>query len=222
MVFSSIIFLFFFLPVVLTAYYAMPRQLRNLLLLGASLLFYAWGELGYVLLMVVSIMGNYLLGLLLERSGTNRRRKVALASAVVLNLALLGSFKYANFIVDNLAVALGWLGVGAIELAPVHLPIGISFFTFLALSYVADVYRGESAVQRSPIKLAMYISLFPQLIAGPIVRYNQIVAQLTRRTHDLARIHRGVQRFIIGLAKNIPVIEPGQLYDQAESAPEKL
>ena len=199
MLFSSSIFLFIFLPAVLLGYYLLRGQrARNLLLLGASLLFYAWGEPVYVFLMLFSICANYLLGRGIDaRRGGGR--KTLLILAVVLNLGLLFVFKYLDFTIENLNALLG-LQIPPVELS---LPIGISFFTFQALSYCIDVYRGTAEVQRNILDLGLYISFFPQLIAGPIVRYNSVAEQIRRRTVDAEGFQQGVMRFILGFAKKI-------------------
>ena len=199
MLFSSSVFLFIFLPAVLLGYYLLRGQrARNLLLLGASLLFYAWGEPVYVFLMLFSICANYLLGRGIDaRRGGGR--KALLILAVVLNLGLLFVFKYLNFTIENLNALLG-LHIPPVELS---LPIGISFFTFQALSYCIDVYRGTAEVQRNILDLGLYISFFPQLIAGPIVRYNSVAEQIRRRTVDAEGFQEGVMRFILGFAKKI-------------------
>jgi len=196
MVFSSILFLFFFLPLTLLLYYLSPRSLRNAILLLVSLVFYAWGEAFYVLLMLISISINYLAGLGIAHF---RYRGWLLGFAVAANLCLLFYFKYANFICNNLNAGLG-LGL---NLETVHLPIGISFFTFQAISYLIDVYRGEAPAQQKPIDLALYIALFPQLIAGPIVRYHDVAAQIASRFVDAALFASGTRRFIVGLAKKV-------------------
>ena len=198
MLFTSPVFLFLFLPLVLGAHSVVGRRLRNGLLLAASLLFYAWGEGAFVLGLCGSIAANYLFGRALDAP---RRRTGVLAVAVATNLALLGVFKYAAFLVDNLNAAAAVLGVAPLHLAPVHLPIGISFFTFHALSYLIDVSRRRVRAQRSPIDFGLYITLFPQLIAGPIVRYHDIAAQLAGRTVRRERFAAGVRRFVLGLGK---------------------
>ena len=204
MVFSSTIFLFLFLPIVLFLYLLCGRKLRNLILLSASLFFYAWGENLYVILMLVSICLNYIFGLWIDRSQrAGAKGKIPLALAIVANLGLLGFFKYANFLVANLNGLLVKLEMSPITLQEVHLPIGISFFTFQALSYVIDLYRKESPVQKNPVNIALYISLFPQLIAGPIVRYNSIAAQISERSTRVEDVVYGVRRFIIGLGKKV-------------------
>lgn len=220
MVFSSITFLFFFLPTVLVLYLAAGIKLRNLLLLIASLFFYSWGEGIYVLLMLGSITINYTGGLLIAASGPTTLRRLFLFIAVCANLLILGFFKYANFLTDNLNVLLIASGFPTIDLAPIRLPIGISFFTFQALSYIIDVYRSTSRPQKNIINLALYISLFPQLIAGPIVRYNNIADELENRSTTLDSLTEGIQRFLFGLAKKILLANPlAQIADAIFSLP---
>ena len=204
MVFSSTIFLFFFLPLTLLAYFVVGPRGRNLILLAASLLFYAWGETVYLLVMLFSIAANYLFGLLIDQARQRGRRgRLAFVFAVATNLGLLGFFKYANFFVDNLNQVLPVLGLAPMDIGRVHLPIGISFFTFQALSYIIDLYRNETAVQRSLLNFALYKALFPQLIAGPIVRYRDVAREIEQRTVSLDDFASGVQRFIIGLGKKV-------------------
>ena len=219
MVFSSTVFLFLFLPIVLLGYFLMPRALRNLFLLIASLFFYAWGEGFYVALMLTSVALNYIAGRLIDRYRDEHAGKLILGVTVAINLLLLGSFKYANFLVDNLNVLLAPLGM-PIALDPVHLPIGISFFTFQAMSYVIDVYRREAEVQYNPINSALYIALFPQLIAGPIVRYHDVAKQLVSRTVTLDGFSSGVGLFIIGLGKKMLIANPmGEVADKVFAIP---
>ena len=199
MVFSSLTFLFAFLPLTLLVYYAVPRALRNVVLLGGSLLFYTWGEGFFVALMLASITLNFVAGLVVDRRRGSRAGRGFMTLFVALNLGLLAAFKYANFIVDNLNSALGV----AIELDPVHLPIGISFFTFQALSYLIDVHRGQVDAQRNPLNVALYISMFPQLIAGPIVRYHDVARQLVERVFRREEFAYGVRRFVLGLGKKV-------------------
>lgn len=197
MVFSSILFLYYFLPVVLLVYYIAPKRFRNSVFLLASLFFYAWGEPVYVFLMLFSILFNYGFGLLM--TGTRKRRKRVLTAACMLNLLLLGVFKYAGFAARNLALLLHT----QIAEPNIPLPLGISFFTFQAMSYVIDVYREEAPPQKNLADLALYITAFPQLIAGPIVRYTAIMDQLKNRKHTLAGFSDGVLRFVVGLSKKV-------------------
>ena len=196
MLFSSTVFVFGFLPLVLSATLLMARlglgiPARNALLLVASLFFYAWGETGYVAILLVSIVANHVFGLWIDGAGTGTARRRALGVAVATNLAGLCIFKYANFLVDGWNAAFSLLGLPAIVLAPIHLPIGISFFTFQAITYVVDVYRRDAPVDSNPFRVALYISLFPQLIAGPIVRYHWIASELRRRSAAAKDDRRG-------------------------------
>jgi alginate O-acetyltransferase complex protein AlgI len=203
MVFSSPVFLFLFLPVVLAVYFLLPHRLRNLLLLTASLFFYAWGEKEFIAVLLTSIILNYSLGLWLGRLDGPRARTLVVCLAVALNLALLAAFKYAAFLADNLNLLLTHTGHAPVTLPPLHLPLGISFFTFHALSYVLDVYRREVPPLRRPIDFALYISFFPQSIAGPIIRYSDVAGQLARRAITLDGFASGTACFIIGLAKKM-------------------
>jgi alginate O-acetyltransferase complex protein AlgI len=210
MVFSSITFLFFFLPVFLLGYLCVGKRGRNLFLLLASLFFYLWGEQLFVLVMLASIVMNYFFGLLLDQDGIqgSRAAKFLLAAALVANLGMLGFFKYANFAVDNLSLLLSWRNMPLMHLQKAHLPIGISFFTFQAMSYLIDLYRQEYKAQKNPLYLGLYISLFPQLIAGPIVRYSDIAEHIKKRTVSLHDFACGVERFIFGLGKKILIANP--------------
>ncbi len=205
MVFSSPIFIFLFLPVVLGLYFMLPgMRARNLLLLVASIFFYAWGEGQYALLMLFSIGFNYVCGLWINSRKGRGGAGAVLAFAVVVNLGLLAFFKYAYFgVTAALNPLLALARLPALSLAPIHLPIGISFFTFHALSYVIDVYRGNAKVQRSLLQSALYITLFPQLIAGPIIRYKEIATQFAERTVNRDCFALGVRRFVIGLGKKM-------------------
>lgn len=198
--FSSIPFLYFFLPCVLLLYCLSPRVLKNAVLLLASLFFYAWGERRYVIWMLVAILFGYLFGLLIERF---RHRpvlsKVLLTLSVASSLSMLIYFKYTDFFIANFNRLTGL----SVPLLSIALPIGISFYTFQILSYTVDVYRGDVAAQRNPISLATYVALFPQLIAGPIVRYSDIADQLENRTHSFANCWDGIGRFLVGLGKKI-------------------
>ena len=205
MVFSSPIFLFVFLPVVLTLYWLLPGiKARNYWLLIMSLVFYAWGEILFLFLLCASTLGNYALGLWVDRNEDPQKRKAAIAVAVVLNIGLLAFFKYANFLTDGFAPIFQ-----AFNLPPLHsdipLPIGISFFTFHALSYVIDIYRRKSPAATNPADTALYIFFFPQLIAGPILRWNAIAPQLLKRTATPELFAEGVRRFVWGLAKKMIV-----------------
>jgi alginate O-acetyltransferase complex protein AlgI len=209
MVFSSTTFLFLFLPAIIILYFLSPKKIifRNSLLLFASLFFYSWGEGSYIIVMIVSIIINYVVGRLIFSNLDNNRKKAKLylAIGITLNLAILFHFKYINFAVDIINSAILLLGSNhflGLE-KPVHLPLGISFFTFQAISYIVDVYRKQASVRSNPINLALYISLFPQLIAGPIVRYSTIADQITNRKTSLDDFSCGVQRFIIGLGKKV-------------------
>lgn len=209
MVFSSPIFLFGFLPIALAFYFLSPSKMKNITLLVFSLLFYAWGEVFYLFLMLLSIGMNYSFGLLIEKQQLNpKRSKLYVSLGVCCNIALLISYKYANFITDNINILLDKFSVSAIDLSPVHLPLGISFFTFQAISYIVDVYRREVQAQRNVYNLALYIALFPQLIAGPIVRYHDVAKQIVHRKHSLTLVASGIQRFTYGLAKKMLIANP--------------
>ncbi len=203
MVFSSITFLFAFLPLTLFFYFIVGKALRNIILLSASLLFYAWGEGGYVLLMLGSIAVNYVIGSYLGRVKDQKLRKRAVISGICFNLLLLGVFKYTNWFVDIAAGILPNHESSDLLADPIHLPIGISFFTFQALSYIIDVYRHDTRAQKNPFSLGLYIASFPQLIAGPIVRYNQVARQIVERRHSVALFVSGVERFVFGLSKKV-------------------
>ena len=209
MIFSSTTFLFGFLPLVLLLHFAVARsfrgvEARNALLLVASLFFYAWGEAAWTGLLLASIAVNYGFGRWIDASrGPVRSR--ALALAVAANLSGLAAFKYANFAVGAWNDVGAALGLAPIQLDPVHLPIGISFFTFQAITYVVDVHRGDAPVERSPLRVALYISLFPQLIAGPIVRFREIASRLRERSASAEDAAEGVRRFVFGLGKKMLV-----------------
>ncbi len=211
MLFSSIPFLYFFLPAVLLLYVIAPKKLKNTVLLFFSLIFYAWGEPKYILLMTVSILAGYVFGLLIEKFQDNRKMKrLWLTMSLVVCLGFLGFFKYADFFISNVNAITG-LGIPFLRIA---LPIGISFYTFQILSYTIDVYRGDVPAQKNIINFAAYVSLFPQLIAGPIVRYSDVALQLSTRTHSLEKTALGVRRFILGLAKKILIANQlGELCD---------
>ena len=202
MVFSSLLFLFRFLPVVLLIYYVVPHRWRNLVLFLSSLIFYAWGEPVYIILMMVSVLVSYTGGILIERfrqEGNNRKAKAAMVVCVAVSLALLAFFKYADFAVKTVNSLLD-AGIGMLQLA---LPIGISFYTFQTISYMVDVYRGEAAAQKNLISYAAYVAMFPQLIAGPIVQYKTIDAQLRTRRETVEQVADGIRRFMVGLGKKV-------------------
>jgi len=199
MLFSSIPFLYYFLPCVLILYFAVPKKLKNSVLLLSSLFFYGWGEPRYLLFMLFSITQGYVFGLLIEKYRGRTASKVFLTLSVCISLLLLGYCKYADFFIENFNAATGL----SLPLLKIALPIGISFYTFQILSYDVDVYRGDVEAQRNYVNLAAYISMFPQLIAGPIVRYSDIEMQLTSRSHSVAGAALGVRRFILGLSKKI-------------------
>jgi alginate O-acetyltransferase complex protein AlgI len=208
MVFSSITFLFFFLPAALAIVFCSGKW-KNPTLLLASLLFYAWGEGVYLLVMLGSIVLNFICGRLIRRGDSLVKPSTRmLLLAILCNLILLGFFKYANFLVDNLNMALIFFKLPSFELHPIHLPIGISFFTFQAISYLIDVYQEKVQPQKSLVNLGLYIALFPQLIAGPIVRYLDIAKALASRKVDIDDLSAGVQRFIFGLSKKVLLANP--------------
>lgn len=199
MLFSSVSFLYFFLPATLVLYFIAPRRFKNTVLLICSLFFYGWGEPKFVVLMLCSITQAYFFGRLTEKYREKRQGKLFLALSVVLSLAALGYFKYAGFFVDSFRTVFGIEGP-ALSIA---LPIGISFYTFQAISYVIDVYRGNARAQKNYIDLALYIAMFPQLIAGPIVRYTDIEPELKERKATADDLIYGVRRFVIGLGKKL-------------------
>ena len=199
MLFSSIPFLYYFLPIVLILYFIAPKVLKNSVLLISSLVFYAWGEPKYIFLMIATVLSGYALGLLIEKFRGKALSKVFLGLALLIDLGALAYFKYADFFIENFNAVTGL----SVPLLKIALPIGISFYTFQILSYNIDVFRGTVKAQRNPINLATYVALFPQLIAGPIVRYKDIETQLTQRKHSFSKASEGIRRFIIGLSKKI-------------------
>lgn len=203
MVFSSLIFLFAFLPIVLAGNFLLPLRGRNYFLLLASWLFFAWGGVSYSAILIGSILCNYLIGLALGRWQSTQYAKVILGVGVGINLAVIGYFKYIAFLLENLNSFFDLVDLTGVAIPKVLLPVGISFYTFQAISYLVDVYRREVPVQKSFFDLALYISLFPQLIAGPIIRYHDIVTQLKVRDNSLGPFIQGVERFTIGLAKKV-------------------
>ena len=204
MLFSSLLFLYIFLPVVLLLNFLVKKKYRNGLLLLASLVFYAWGGISYTLLLIFSILFNFIIGKLIAKNLTNFKARAYLTIGIIINLGFLGVFKYASFIIENLNDLIVSSGhVFIIKDPGLLLPIGISFYTFQALSYLIDVYRGKTTVQKNLFDLALYIAFFPQLIAGPIVRYKDIAKQLTVRNNNRENFVSGIERFVIGLAKKV-------------------
>ena len=220
MLFSSIPFAYYFLPAVLVLYFLVPFRFKNAVLLAFSLVFYGWGEPVYLILMTLSILMGWVFGLLIGKYRGTKRAKLFLTASVVTSLGLLGWFKYADFAVENLNA----LGLD-LALPRVALPIGISFYTFQILSYTIDVYRGNAERQKSLVNFGAYVSMFPQLIAGPIVRYADVARQLESREHSVEKASLGVRRFVIGLAKKILIANQlGQLIElyRASSQPSVL
>lgn len=220
MVFSSILFLFMYLPVVLGIYYLIPCKFRNLFLFFANLIFYGWGEPVFVLLMLFSTVSDYIWGMLIEKNRDNKRRaKIFVVIAIIINLGLLSYFKYAGFIGGILR---GIPLFSSLPVPEIPLPIGISFYTFQTMSYTIDVYRGEAKAQKNIISFGTYVALFPQLIAGPIVRYRDIAEQLDHRKETFAQFAQGVRLFIIGLAKKVLIAnQMGLLWDNLRSTMEQ-
>ncbi len=199
MLFSSIPFLYYYLPTTLVLYLLAPNRLKNAVLLLASLVFYGWGEPRYLLLMVVSILFGYGFGILIENTENTKRARLYLVLSILVSLGTLGFFKYANFFIYNVNLVTGI----SIPLLSIALPIGISFYTFQILSYGVDVYRGDVKAQRNLLNFSTYVTMFPQLIAGPIVRYSDIEDQLKSRSHSFEQVYKGIRRFIIGLSKKV-------------------
>lgn len=200
MVFSSIFFIFSFLPVTIVAYYLAPKRVRNGILLLASLFFYAWGEPVYLFLMLYSILFNYVMGIdIARKQRRGKRAGVSLFFGVAVNLLILGFFKYYGFLAENIEALSGMI-LPKLELS---LPIGLSFYTFQSLSYLVDVYRGKAQYQKNILSFGLYISMFPQLVAGPIVQYADIDAQLKERESSLDKFGQGVRYFIWGLGKKV-------------------
>lgn len=219
MVFSSLLFLFRFLPAVLMVYYMAPRSLRNLVLLLFSLLFYAWGEPVYILLMLSSILISYTGGRLIARFSQAGKMGAARGTLIVssaISLSLLGFFKYADFVIQTVN---SFSGAG-MDLLHVALPMGISFYTFQTMSYTMDVYRGEAEVQKNLISFGAYVTMFPQLIAGPIVQYRTIAGQLRSRRETPEQFAEGVHRFLMGLGKKVLLANnAGALWDAIQAMP---
>ena len=210
MVFSSMTFLYYFLPVVLLVYFVAPRKVKNGVLLLASLFFYAWGEPKYIILMSVTVLIGYFCALIIESRRGKISGKIALVVALICCLGILGVFKYFNFFVSGFNKVTG-LSVGFLS---VTLPIGISFYTFQLISYVVDVYRGTLNVEKNFLNLFTYVVMFPQLIAGPIVRYQDVVSDLETRKHSIPMVREGILRFVIGLGKKVLIANQlGELAD---------
>ena len=198
MIFSSVTFLYYFLPLTAAIYFMAPKQLRNSVLLLGSLIFYAWGEPKYVFLMGISILLCYIFGRLTEKYREKKAGRLFCLLSVLISLSFLIYFKYTDFFLENFNAATGL----DIPLLRITLPIGISFYTFQIISYTIDVYRGTVA-QKNLVDLAAYISMFPQLIAGPIVRYSDLADQLKERPHSWGMAAEGIRRFMIGLGKKV-------------------
>ena len=218
MLFSSIPFLYYFLPSVLILYFIAPQKLKNTVLMISSLVFYGWGEPKYVVLMIASIVIGYFSGILIEAFSQKKLSKVFLGISVAVNLGFLAYFKYADFFIENFNAATGL----SLPLLRIALPIGISFYTFQILSYTIDVYRKDVGAQKNIINLAAYITMFPQLIAGPIVRYSDIAKQLEDRTHSFENFSKGMRRFVLGLGKKILIANTlGELCDIFKASDDK-
>lgn len=203
MLFSSLIFLYLFLPLTLLGYYVMPARLKNYWLLFTSIIFFAWGGVSYTLILIASITLNYFFGRLIQKTIATPKARQWLIAGVTVNILLLAVFKYANFFIKNTNRLLGVASIPGLPEAHIILPVGISFYTFHALSYLIDIYRQKTTAQKNIFNLALYISMFSQLIAGPIIRYSDVWRQLTERVHTLAKFSSGVERFLIGLAKKV-------------------
>ena len=199
MVFSSVLFLFRFLPIFMICYFLVPRNMKNLVLFLGSLVFYAWGEPVYIFLMLFSTISDFVWGRLIEEYRGEDRSRIFLLCSVVINLFILGFFKYADFLLQTVNTVFGT----SIPLLGLPLPIGISFYTFQTMSYVIDVYRGDTKAQRNILQFGVYVTMFPQLIAGPILKYHQIEKYLQERRSDLDAISYGAKRFVTGLAKKV-------------------
>lgn len=200
MVFSSMTFIWIFLPILLFVYYISKEKYRNIILLIFSSIFYSWGEPKYIILMLISILVNYIFGRILDKCNKKKNKTIVLIFSIIFNLGLLVYFKYFNFIVTNID---NIIGHNVIPNKNIVLPIGISFYTFQIMSYIIDLYRGDIKVQKNLLNLALYISFFPQLIAGPIVKYKDIDEQLQKRTVTIEKFSNGIKRFVYGLAKKV-------------------
>ena len=222
MVFSQIQFLFYFLPIVLLAYFVIPRGMRNGSLVVASLLFYAWGSSDALWILATSIAVNHLCGyaIFLESRDGPRSAKLIAAAGIAFNLVLLAYFKYANFLVAQSNIVLRWTGALPMDMGTVALPVGISFYTFHSMSYLIDVYRRATPAFTNPLDYALYVTFFPQLIAGPIIRFKQIAPQIRQRSTQVERFGEGAVRFCFGLAKKVLVADPlGEIVQAAFALP---
>lgn len=200
MLFSSVTFLFYFLPIVFMIYYIVPNKIKNYVLLLASIVFYAWGGVLYLPILIMSVFSNYLFALKIDKYKDNKEKsKRILMLSIIFNILFLGVFKYSNFIVDTINIILNL----SINIPQIPLPIGISFYTFQAMSYVIDVYRKDGQVQKNIFNLLLYISMFPQLVAGPIVRYETVDNQITKREYSFDKFNLGLERLIKGLFKKV-------------------
>lgn len=200
MLFSSVTFIFYFLPITFILYYIVPNKFKNSILLVASMIFYAWGGLLYFPLLLVSIIVNYIFGLKIDKYKDNKEKgRRILIYSIIFNILFLGVFKYSNFLVDNINILFNT----SFNIPTIPLPIGISFYTFQAMSYVIDVYRKDGKVQKNIFNLALYISMFPQLVAGPIVRYETVDKQIAERGYSFDKFNFGLERFVKGLFKKV-------------------
>ena len=210
MLFSGLPFLYYFLPAVLVCYFAAPRKLKNAVLFVFSLIFYGWGEPRYIVLMIVSIVSGFVFALMIEKKQNKKSGLILMWISVAVSLSFLLIFKYADFLIENVNQLPGV----SLPLSKLSLPIGISFYTFQIISYTVDVWRGDTKAQRNIISFGTYVSLFPQLIAGPIVRYTDIERELQERKHSVTLAASGIQRFLIGLSKKVLIANVlGELTD---------
>lgn len=203
MLFSSLLFLYLFLPITLLGYYLLPIRFKNYWLLLTSLIFFAWGGVSLTIILLISILLNYLFGLILYKNIDSPQASRVLFAGVGINLLILVIFKYGNFIIENLNTLFTTLNLPPIPQSDIVLPIGISFYTFHSLSYLVDIYRRKTPAQTNILDLSLYICMFSQLIAGPIIRYSDVWQQLRSRTHSLTKFASGVERFLIGLGKKV-------------------
>ena len=222
MLFSSNVFLYYYIPITLILYFLCPRKWRNVVLFLVSLVFYGWGEPVYLFLMVATILLNYVCGFLIHRRRERgQKAKAVLAAGVAANLVILGFFKYAGFLVESLQAVLPFLR--GIPVPEITLPIGISFYVFQSMSYIIDVYRDDAPVQKDPIAFGTYVTLFPQLIAGPIVRYSDVAQQLVSRRENIRDFAAGIRLFVVGLGKKVLLAnQMGALWELLQGQPGTL